>query len=45
MKKTITNFEAKELHQEIFKNGKLVYHLPSIQDIKQFVVKNLDSLW
>lgn len=43
--KTVTNFEAKELHRDIFTNGKLVYHLPSLPDIQSFCRKNLNYLW
>ena len=45
LKKTITNFEAKELHVEVFKNGELVYQCPSIQEIRNFVQENLQVLW
>jgi nicotinate phosphoribosyltransferase len=43
--KYVTNFEAKELHQNIFINGELVYKLPEIQEIKKYVDENLNLLW
>lgn len=43
--KFVTNFEARELHQTIFADGKLVYKLPSLQEIKQFATENLNVLW
>ncbi len=43
--KYVTNFEAKELHQNIFINGELVYELPEIQEIKKYVDENLNLLW
>lgn len=43
--KFVTNFEARELHQTIFADGKLVYKLPSLQEIKQFAAENLNVLW
>jgi nicotinate phosphoribosyltransferase len=43
--KFVTNFEARELHQDIYLDGKLVYSLPDIRDIQQFVKDNLDLLW
>ncbi len=43
--KFVTNFEARELHQTIFADGRLVYQLPALQDIRAFVQQNLDVLW
>lgn len=43
--KFVTNFEARELHYTIFENGKLVYELPPLNDIKNFAQENLDLLW
>ena len=43
--KFVTNFEARELHCTIFENGKLVYELPPLNDIKNFAHENLDLLW
>ncbi|TKC19368.1 nicotinate phosphoribosyltransferase [Robertmurraya kyonggiensis] len=43
--KFVTDFEAKELHHDIFKDGKLVYDSPSIWDMQKYAVENLDLLW
>lgn len=43
--KFITNFEAKELHQDIFVDGKLVYDSPPIQDMQKYANENLSLLW
>nr|WP_263312792.1 nicotinate phosphoribosyltransferase [Mammaliicoccus sp. Marseille-Q6498] len=43
--KYIKNFEAVDLHHDIFKNGKLVYDLPEIKEIQQFAFDNLEILW
>lgn len=43
--KFVTNFEARELHHPIFEDGKLVYQLPSLNDIQSFVKENLSLLW
>ncbi|MED3643744.1 nicotinate phosphoribosyltransferase [Caldifermentibacillus hisashii] len=43
--KYVTNFEAVDLHKNIFVDGKLVYELPTIQEIQNYVKKNLDLLW
>lgn len=43
--KFVTNFEAKDLHQDIFINGELVYELPHVKDIQAYTKENLNLLW
>ncbi|PLR66500.1 nicotinate phosphoribosyltransferase [Bacillus sp. UMB0893] len=43
--KFVTNFEAKELHRDIFVDGKLVYKLPELQEIQDYAAQNMDVLW
>lgn len=43
--KYVTNFEAVDLHKNIFVDGKLVYELPTIKEIQNYVKKNLNLLW
>lgn len=43
--KFVTNFEARELHKEIFKEGQLVYQVPSLKEIQNFAKENLQVLW
>ncbi|MBS4188941.1 hypothetical protein KHA94_01755 [Bacillus sp. FJAT-49705] len=43
--KFVTNFTARELHEDIFVDCKLVYVLPTLQDIRRFVEGNLNLLW
>ncbi|MBP2239750.1 nicotinate phosphoribosyltransferase [Cytobacillus eiseniae] len=43
--KYVTDFEAKELHKDIFIDGELVYSLPSLPEIQQFTKENLNLLW
>ncbi|MED2737149.1 nicotinate phosphoribosyltransferase [Bacillus toyonensis] len=43
--KFVTNFEAKDLHSEIFKDGKLVYDLPSLQEIQSYAKDSLNLIW
>lgn len=43
--KFVTNYEAKELHHDIFVEGKQVYELPGILEIQQDVKENLLFLW
>ena len=39
-RKTITNFRTRELQVPIFKDGKLVYRLPGIEEIREYCRKN-----
>ncbi|WP_458413235.1 nicotinate phosphoribosyltransferase [Schinkia sp. CFF1] len=43
--KYVTNFEARELHHDIFVNGELVYSVPTVQEIQKYVRKNMALLW
>jgi len=43
--KYVTNFEARELHHTIFEDGKLVYELPPLDEIRRFAADNLELLW
>ncbi|MFP7478824.1 nicotinate phosphoribosyltransferase [Terribacillus saccharophilus] len=43
--KFVTNYDAVDLHQTIFQDGKLVYELPAIEDIKAYAKDNLSLLW
>ena len=43
--KTITDFTAKELMVEVFKNGKCVYESPSIHEIANYCREQIDLLW
>ena len=44
-RKKITNFYAKNLRQQIFKEGKCVYELPALDDIKKYCKEQLDLMW
>lgn len=44
-RKTLTNFHAKKLLVPIFENGKLVYNLPSLEDIKKNKEREVSTLW
>jgi len=44
-RKTVTDFIARELHVPIFKQGKLVYELPSIHEIKKYCADQVETLW
>jgi len=42
---TFTNYTVRALQIEVIKNGKLVYDLPKLKDIKEYVKTELDSFW
>ena len=44
-RKTITDFYVRELQQPIFKNGQLVYQLPSLQEIRAYCQEEISTLW
>ena len=43
--KNVFNFEAKELQVPIFKDGKLVYQMPSLDEIRTYCLSEVDRLW
>ena len=43
--KTVYDFTAKELQVPIFKNGELVYKCPTIDEIRNYCMEQVDSLW
>ena len=44
-RKTVYDFTAKELLVPIFKNGELVYDLPSLKEIQKYCNEQVDTLW
>lgn len=44
-RKTLTNFTAETLQKPIFKNGKLVYKVPSLEESRKFCTYSLSRLW
>lgn len=44
-RKTLTNFRAEKLLVRIFDQGKLVYDLPNILQIRELCKKEVESLW
>ncbi|EPH99623.1 MULTISPECIES: nicotinate phosphoribosyltransferase [unclassified Enterococcus] len=43
--KTVEDFSARPILQDIFIEGKRVYELPTLDQIKEYTKQNLDSLW
>ena len=44
-RKTVYNFTAKELQVPIFRNGELVYRLPTLDQIRDYCRAQVDTLW
>jgi len=44
-RKTVYNFTAKELQVPIFKNGELIYQLPTLDQIRNYCSEQVDTLW
>ena len=42
---TFTNYKVRYLQEKIFENGKLMYKLPSLKEIKEYAKQELDSFW
>jgi len=45
LSKLVTNFTVKDLHENIFENGKLVYEHPPVQEIQDYSQQQLSLLW
>ncbi len=43
--KRVYDFTAKELQVPIFKNGELVYQLPTLEEIRTYCRQQVDTLW
>ena len=43
--KTVRDFTARPVLQDIFIEGKRVYELPALDEIKEYTKENLESLW
>lgn len=43
--KTVYDFTAKELMVQIFKDGQLVYNCPTLEQIRNYCMEQIDTLW
>ncbi|MGG1399196.1 nicotinate phosphoribosyltransferase [Bacillus salipaludis] len=43
--KVVTNYTAKELHEDIFVKGDLVYEIPCLEESREYLKQNLNALW
>ena len=44
-RKDVYNFTAKELQVPIFKDGRLVYHCPTLEETKAYCAAQMETLW
>ena len=44
-KKKVTDFTAKKLLVKVVENGKIVYSLPKIEDIREYTKQQLATIW
>lgn len=44
-RKTLTNFTARPLLAQIFRQGECVYTLPSLTEVRDYCRRELDSMW
>jgi len=45
LEKEVENFEARDLHVDVFKDGRQVYAIPSVQESAQYFKENKKILW
>ena len=44
-RKVVYDYTAKELQVPVFRSGKLVYELPSLEEIRAYCMAQVDTLW
>lgn len=45
LEKEVENFEARDLHVDVFKDGRQVYAIPSVQESAQYFKENKKTVW
>ena len=45
LEKEVENFEARDLHVDVFKDGRQVYAIPSVQESVEYFKENKKTLW
>lgn len=45
LEKEVENFEARDLHVDVFKDGRQVYAIPSVQESAKYFKENKKTLW
>ena len=43
--KYVTDFEAKKLHVQVFKDGEASYENPTLMEMRDYAYENLNLLW
>ena len=43
--KFVTNFEAKDLHTLVVEKGQVIYENPTLNEMRDYAIANLDLLW
>ncbi|MFJ7952917.1 nicotinate phosphoribosyltransferase [Lysinibacillus sp. NPDC096418] len=43
--KFVTNFEAKNLHEQVITNGEVTYQNPPLEEMRAYATNNLELLW
>ena len=44
-RKVVYDYTAKELQVPVFKNGELVYELPTLEQIRSYAIEQVETLW
>ena len=44
-RKVVYNYTAKELQVSVFRNGELIYELPTLDQIRAYCIDQVESLW
>ena len=45
LEKEVENFEARDLHVDVFKDGRQVYAIPSVQESAEYFKENKKTVW
>ena len=45
LNKTVVDYTARPILQDIFVDGELVYDLPALNDIREYTAEHIESLW
>lgn len=43
--KFVSNFDAVNIHQQVIKDGELIYKNPPLEEIQAYATRNMDLLW
>lgn len=44
-RKEVTNYSVKEMQVQIFKQGELIYDIPTLEEVRNYAQKSLKELW